>query len=479
MSFAIFKQNMLSYMQNQGGINSYRDFAKKFVTEYDLAVRRGFQTINNIPLSVDNKVSMEQLANLACSTSLTKKGPDQHTFIDDLGKAVIGYWTGASLITGVPPIIPAIGSFLNITSVYATVTKPGIFPVVGPIPPTNDTNVFLDRLIGAMQQHATTIEGLYMTISLYPGFPLVPPAPGILFWTGWTIPPAKPSAPSTDIDSDNLQSQNLINGNNFMNALMKIGNAILEGLKMNDEDKEEARKEAEEADKVANDTTLPQSGRSSASEYSSLRNSEISSGERNAAVVELSDEELAEIEKSTPEDAKCEQGTKIVAIAKRDIGILETGTPPGLNYGGFPGGVQERKPGRIDEMFSNVGLDNQAKVRSTGSGYYWCAAAVATWWQEAGLETPSGGASCDNWMKWGKQKGYWSTKPKIGAAILYGTSYDANHIGVVSGILADGTIISIEGNTSGGGFSRNGVGAFQKAANMKRVVGFVNPPDCS
>jgi len=184
-------------MQNQSGINSYRDFAKKFVTEYDMAVRRGFQTINNIPLSVDNKKSMEQLANLACSTSLTKKGPEQHTFIDDLGKAVVGYWTGASLMTGIPPIIPALGSFLNVTSVYATVTKPGIFPVVGPIPPTNDSNIFLDRLIGAMQQHATTIEGLYMTISLYPGFPLVPPAPGILFWTGWSIPPAKPSTPST------------------------------------------------------------------------------------------------------------------------------------------------------------------------------------------------------------------------------------------------------------------------------------------
>ena len=44
-------------------------------------------------------------------------------------------------------------------------------------------------------------------------------------------------------------------------------------------------------------------------------------------------------------------------------------------------------------MFSNVGLDNQQKVRKDGSGYYWCASKrLRTWWQELGLETPSGGA---------------------------------------------------------------------------------------
>jgi hypothetical protein len=48
--------------------------------------------------------------------------------------------------------------------------------------------MFLDRLIMAMQMHLTTVSGLYITISMYPGFPLIPPAPGILTWTGFTIP---------------------------------------------------------------------------------------------------------------------------------------------------------------------------------------------------------------------------------------------------------------------------------------------------
>lgn len=466
MSFAIFKQNMLSYMGNQESIDSYNDWAKKLTAEYDMAVRRGFQTINQIPITKDNKQLMETLVTLACSTALQVR-EGQHTFIDDIGKGVVGYWTGATLMTGIPPIIPATGAIQNVTTTSAFVTNPGKFPKVGPLTPTMNTGEFLDKLIGAMQQHLTTIEGMYITISLYPGFPLVPPAPGIRSWTGFTIPPAGPSAPFKPQET----------GSTLFEAIKKLGSALLQGLIMSQSDKEEAQKEADEADAVSNDTTLPEEGRTSAREYSNLKKSEISSGERNAAPVELSESELEEIEKSTPEDAKCPVGTKIVAIAKRDIGILETGTPPGKNYGGFPGGVQKNERGRIDDMFDNVGLDNQAKVRKDGSGYYWCAAAVSTWWQEAGLETPSGGASCDNWMNWGKRNGYWSNKPKVGAAVLYGSDSDAHHIGIVAGVTATGGIITIEGNTSGGGFNRNGCGVFQKVP--RRYLGFVNPPECS
>jgi len=466
MSFALFKQNMLSYMGNQSGINSFSDFAKKLTDEYDMAVRRGFQTINQIPITKDNKQLMNTLVTLACSTALgVREG--QHTFIDDIGKGVVGYWTVATLMTGIPPIIPATGAIQNVTTTSAFVTNPGQFPNVGPLITTLDSGVFLDKLIGAMQQHLTTIQGLYITISLYPGFPLVPPAPGIRSWTGFTIPPAGPSVPFEPPQS----------GNTLFEAVKKLGSSLLAGLIMSEEDKQEAQREADEADAVANDTSLPESGRTSAKEYSNLKKSEISSGERNSAPVDLTDDELKEIEESIPPEYKCEQGTKIVAIAKRDIGILETGTPPGKNYGGFPGGVQKNERGRIDDMFDNVGLDNQAKVRKDGSGYYWCAAAVATWWQEAGLETPSGGASCDNWMNWGKQKGYWSTKPKVGAAVLYGSASDAHHIGIVAAVTATGGIVTIEGNTSGGGFNRNGCGVFQKVP--RRYLGFVNPPECS
>ena len=40
MSLDIFKRNMLSYMQNQRGIGSYEDYAKKLTQEYDAACKR-------------------------------------------------------------------------------------------------------------------------------------------------------------------------------------------------------------------------------------------------------------------------------------------------------------------------------------------------------------------------------------------------------------------------------------------------------
>ena len=463
MSFAIFKSNMMSYMENQNGIKAYPEFAKKITSEYDMCIRRGLQTVNNIPIQTPNIALMQTLVTLACSISLTKLD-GKHTFADDIGKGVLGYWTGATLVVGIPPIIPAPGSMLNVSTTAAIVTSPGTWSPVGPLSPTDDSGQFLDKLITSMVSHLPTIQGLYMTMSLYPA---APPfiAPGVLPWTGFTVPPAGVSAPKPPSSS-------------IFSAITAVLSAVASDVAatLTGADRALFTAEKAEADAVANDTSLPASGRSSAKEYSNLKASELSSGQLNATPVDLSEEELAAIEESTPDKYKCEDGTKIVAIAKRDIGILETGTPPGKNYGGFPGGVQKEEPGRIDEMFTNVGLDNQAKVRKSGSGYYWCAAAVATWWQEAGLETPSGGASCDNWMSWGKQKGYWSSTPKIGAAVLYGSTSDAHHIGIVAAITPTGGVITIEGNTGGGGFSRNGCGVFQKVP--KRYLGFVVPPSC-
>ena len=462
MSFAIFKQSMLGYMENQDGIKAFPEFAKKITQEYDMCIRRGYQTINFIPIQTPNIALMETLVTLACTTALGKQ-KGKHIFADDIGKGVLGYWTGATLVTGIPPIIPAVGSMLNISTTAAMVTTPGKWTPVGPLTPTDDSGIFLDLLIASMVIHLTTIQGLYITISLYPGAPPFV-APGVLTWTGFTVPPAGPSVPKPTKPGP------------FASILRVIKNA-LSNLVMTPEHIESAKLEKAEADAVANNTSNSPAGRGTAKEYSSLKSTEISSGETNAASVELSDEELASIEENTPDKYKCEVGTKIVAIAKRDIGILEYGTPPGLNYGGFPGGAQLNKRGRIDDMFDNVGLNNQEKVKREGSGYYWCAAAVATWWQEAGLETPSGGASCQNWMVWGKSKGYWSTEPKIGAAVLYGKPSHAHHIGIVAGITATGGVITIEGNTGGGGFSRNGCGVFQKIP--KAYLGFVIPPSCA
>ena len=187
MSFSVFKSSMLAYMSNQNGITSYTQFANKITTEYDMCVRRGFQLTNNIPLSSSNKAGMLALVNIACQkASFVQSG--SHNFIDDIGKGVLAYWSGATLMVGIPPIIPADGSISNITTTNAIVTNPGKWTSFGPEFPTNNTNDFLDILISAMKIHLTTIGGMYLTVSMYPGFPLVPPAPGVRTWEGWEIP---------------------------------------------------------------------------------------------------------------------------------------------------------------------------------------------------------------------------------------------------------------------------------------------------
>jgi len=453
-------------MENQSGIKRFEDFADKLTFEYDLLIKSGFQTINNNKIISGNTELMKNSVIFACRKSLQKKS-GTHDFVNDLGDATRQYWIGAEFIVGVPPVIPAIATIGNILLNSSIVSNIGTWAPQPPTFPNNDSNILLDSLILGIQQHLTTVSGFYFTTSLYPSIPSPIPQKGIRPWTGYTIiGGGTPSQTSEQPESESFLTK----------VLKKLGN-LLKNDEMDEEHKQEAEKEKLEADGVANDTSLPQQGRTSAQEYSKLKQTQLNEGKVNSVPVNISEEEAEELEKETPEEYKCEAGEKVVQIAKKDIGILETGSPPGNNYGGFPGGVQKDEPGRIDEMFDNCGLDNQAKVKKTGSGYYWCAAAVTTWWKEAGLPLPPNGrAGCDFWMNWGKQNGYWSTTPKVGAAVLYGSASDAHHIGIVAAVTKSGGIITIEGNTSGGGFNRNGCGAFRKVP--KKYLGFVLPPSC-
>ena len=194
MSFEIFKTNMLLYMQNQSGIKKLEDFGTKLTNEYDMAVRRGYQTINNVSVQKPNKDLMETMVNLAGFMALQKQS-GLHDIINQIGKGVEMYWIGATLYHFPTPIIPATGAYQNIMTTSAMVTDPGEFPDLGQQYPTNDSGQFLDMLIMGMTIHLLTIKGMYNTISLYPGFPQVPPAPGIVQWTGYTIPPSSKSPP--------------------------------------------------------------------------------------------------------------------------------------------------------------------------------------------------------------------------------------------------------------------------------------------
>ena len=126
MSLDIFKQNMLSYMQNQRGIGSYEDYAKKLTQEYDAACKRGFDTVNGIVVQQGNTELMESMVVSAMATAL-QQGSGEHPIITNLGPAFLGYWTGAKMSLSPPPIIPAIGAVLNVTQTSNFITNPGVW----------------------------------------------------------------------------------------------------------------------------------------------------------------------------------------------------------------------------------------------------------------------------------------------------------------------------------------------------------------
>jgi hypothetical protein len=126
MSLEVFKQNMLAYMRNQRGIESYEDFAKKLTLEYDAACKRGFDTVNGIVVSKGNTELMETILKGVLSSAL-QQSSGEHPIITNLGKGFVGYWTGAQMSLSPPPIIPSPGAVLNITQVSNTITDPGVW----------------------------------------------------------------------------------------------------------------------------------------------------------------------------------------------------------------------------------------------------------------------------------------------------------------------------------------------------------------
>lgn len=441
MSWATFKSNILDKANSPENINDIEFVANLWATEYDKAIKAGKDLLHMVSLQKGNTDVMETLFKISLYQGQASNSP-AFSLVTEFGKAVQAYWVGG-IMNGYPiPLIPAPGSVQNIAVISNLVTSPGVWTPQPPLPPNNNTGLIVDQFILAATIHLTTVAGVVQTTSLYPAVPSPIPAPGILPWTGYMVPPSTPSIA--------IPAAAAV-------ALAKIENAPDTTLSSEQIESFTAEKNAAQIE--ADSEELSPEEREPAAEYATLKEEELEAGEQNAADIDLTEEEVDALAEIT--DAKCPAGAKVVNAAKKDIGILETGTPPGLNYGGFTGGKQLTKPGRIDAMIGFAGLNNQAKVKSSGSGYYWCAGAVTAWWKEAGLPTPPGAAACANWKKWAKSNGYWSSKPVLGAAVIYSDKTGhAHHIGIVSAVLPNGSITTIEGNTGGGGFNRNGCGVF-------------------
>ena len=98
----------------------------------------------------------------------------------------------------------------------------------------------------------------------------------------------------------------------------------------------------------------------------------------------------------------------------------------------------------------------------SGSAYPWCCAFI--WWLFRECDASAlfyGGkktASCTTLMNYYKNKGQCSDKPKVGSLVFFhwGKGTIAKHIGIVIKVNADGSIVTIEGNTAVGNDSNGG-----------------------
>jgi hypothetical protein len=184
MSWSIFKKNINTFFENVDSVDSTERVAKKIAQEYDLCMMRGFDTLNLIPIKKGNTELMKSLLLVSLNSGVSNKS--NFDFIGSLGPAIIAYWTGAIMSSLPIPLIPAPGSVANILVVSNNIVSPGVWNPQSPLTPTESKTLFTDLFVLAATTHLQSISGIITTTSLYP--PIGAPAPGVIFWTGYTVP---------------------------------------------------------------------------------------------------------------------------------------------------------------------------------------------------------------------------------------------------------------------------------------------------
>lgn len=134
MSWEIFKQNMLRTLNSPESLTDLDVVADKWAKEYDAAIKRGFDTINQVTLKQGNVEIMKQLIKLALLKGQTSQ--NQYDLVGEMGKAVQAYWSGAIMNEFPIPLIPAPGSIQNVSVVTNLVTSPGTWAPAVRLPNT-------------------------------------------------------------------------------------------------------------------------------------------------------------------------------------------------------------------------------------------------------------------------------------------------------------------------------------------------------
>lgn len=143
--------------------------------------------------------------------------------------------------------------------------------------------------------------------------------------------------------------------------------------------------------------------------------------------------------------------------------------------------VAAKYVGTVEKYNNDVLFNTWYYGRSVfGDAYPWCASFTLYCFHEAGaaslLYDGKKTALCQTLADWFKTKGQWHTKPKVGDCVFfkYGkSSRYTDHIGIVEKVNPDGSIGTIEGNTSDKN-NRNG-GMVMRRTRKSGIVGYGRP----
>lgn len=162
MSWALFKANILKYANNPNTLPDLQRVAKLWTTEYDAAIKRGYDTVNFVKVKQGNTKLMEELVYAALLKGQTSKQP--YDLVGELGKAVQAYWTGAVLNEVPIPFIPAVGATSNIAVTSNVVINVGTWtPPQQVLAPPQDPPVSVKEDLEKYKESQKSYDEIFKT----------------------------------------------------------------------------------------------------------------------------------------------------------------------------------------------------------------------------------------------------------------------------------------------------------------------------
>ena len=203
MSWSLFKKNILRKTNPiKNPSLSIDTVATIWADEYDAVVKRGKDLLNLESVQTGNKELAKALFQIALLKGLATPPGVDFSLVNEFGNGVKGYWMGAQMNPFPIPLIPAPGTIQNIVVNSNIATNPGTWPMYPPLKPASKQVIMVNMFILAATVHLFSVGGIIQTTSLYPSAPSPVPAPAVISWTAYLIPPNIPipniNFPSSD-----------------------------------------------------------------------------------------------------------------------------------------------------------------------------------------------------------------------------------------------------------------------------------------